>query len=98
MRTPVSRCRRAVANTLTVARSDDELIRKAAFGLAQTCLAELRDRFGSAHGRAVTLLVGMGKSGADAMVAGKHLRERGVAVHAREHHVSTAPQRRCSWS
>lgn len=72
----------AVAGALAVARSDDELILRAAFGLAQACLTELRDRFGSAHGRAVVLLVGTGKNGADAMVAGKHLRERGVAVHA----------------
>ena len=72
----------AVAGALAVARSDDELIRRAAFGLAQVCLTELRDRFGSAHGRTVVLLAGMGKNGADAMVAGKHLRERGVAVRA----------------
>lgn len=72
----------AVAGALSVVRADDELIRKAAFGLAQVCLAELRNRFGSAYGRTVTLLVGTGKNGADAMVAGKHLRERGVAVHA----------------
>ncbi|WP_460889099.1 NAD(P)H-hydrate epimerase [Promicromonospora xylanilytica] len=72
----------AVAGALGVARSDDELIRKAAFGLAQACLTELRDTFGSAHGCTVVLLVGTGKNGADAMVAGKHLRERGVAVHA----------------
>jgi hydroxyethylthiazole kinase-like uncharacterized protein yjeF len=72
----------AVAGALAVARSDDELIRRAAFGLAQVCLRELRGRFASAHGRTVVLLVGTGKNGADAMVAGKHLRERGVAVHA----------------
>ncbi|WP_454850013.1 NAD(P)H-hydrate epimerase [Promicromonospora soli] len=72
----------AVADALAVARSDDELIRRAAFGLAQVCLTELRHRYASAHGRTVVLLVGTGKNGADAMVAGKHLRERGVAVHA----------------
>lgn len=72
----------AVSGALDVARSDDELIRKAGFGLAQACLTALRNRFGSAHGRSVVLLVGTGKNGADAMVAGKHLRGRGVAVHA----------------
>ncbi len=72
----------AVAGALAVARSEDELIRRASFGLAQVCLTELRDRFGSAHGRTAILFVGTGKNGADAMVAGKHLRERGVAVHA----------------
>ncbi len=55
-------------------------MRRAAHGLADTVAAELRDRTGGVTGRAVTLLVGSGDNGGDALWAGSFLRRRGVAV------------------
>ncbi len=75
---------RAVSRVLSQARSDDTLIRKAAAGLAVVCVEELRERCGGVNGRRVALLVGTGKNGADALLAGVHLRSRGAKVDALE--------------
>jgi hydroxyethylthiazole kinase-like uncharacterized protein yjeF len=72
----------AVSRVLARSRSDDTLIRKAAAGLAVVCAEVLRERTGGVNGRRVVLLVGTGKNGADALVAGVHLRERGARVDA----------------
>lgn len=72
----------AVTRVLSRSRSDDVLIRKAAAGLAVVCAEVLRDRTGGVNGRRVVLLVGTGNNGADALVAGVHLRERGARVDA----------------
>ncbi|WP_460707521.1 NAD(P)H-hydrate epimerase [Myceligenerans halotolerans] len=72
----------AVSRALSMARSDDQYIRKAGYALAGICLRELRRRHGSVRGRRVVLLAGAGNNGADAMVAGRDLREHGVVVRA----------------
>lgn len=62
-----------------VKRADESLIRalapgvpmrRAAFGLAQVVLRELRDHAGGAVGQKVWLVVGVGDNGADALWAG----------------------------
>ncbi len=58
------------------------LMRRAAFGLATRCAAMLAERTGGVSGRHVTLLVGAGNNGGDALWAGAFLRRRGVAVTA----------------
>ncbi|MGF7119643.1 NAD(P)H-hydrate dehydratase [Rhodococcus sp. BE178] len=58
------------------------LMRRAAYGLARVAADELRDRTGGVSGRDVTLLVGSGDNGGDALWAGTLLRRRGVAVTA----------------
>ncbi|MBB5914696.1 hydroxyethylthiazole kinase-like uncharacterized protein yjeF [Nocardia transvalensis] len=57
-------------------------MRRAAYGLAEVVAAELRERTGGIAGRSVTLLVGSGDNGGDALWAGSMLRRRGVAVSA----------------
>ena len=57
-------------------------MRRAAHGLARVVAAELRERTGGVAGRSVTLLVGAGDNGGDALWAGAGLRGRGVAVRA----------------
>ncbi|WP_319944829.1 NAD(P)H-hydrate dehydratase [Nocardia macrotermitis] len=57
-------------------------MRRAAHGLANVVVGELRERTGGVVGRAVTLLVGSGDNGGDALWAGAMLRRRGVAVSA----------------
>ncbi|MGW2660235.1 NAD(P)H-hydrate dehydratase [Nocardia tengchongensis] len=64
-------------------------MRRAAFGLADVVARELRERTGGVAGRTVTLLVGSGDNGGDALWAGSFLRRRGVAVRA----VLLAPER-----
>ena len=64
-------------------------MRRAAHGLATVVAAELRERTGGVTGRAVTLLIGSGDNGGDALWAGSMLRRRGVAVTA----VLLAPER-----
>ncbi|WP_067543935.1 NAD(P)H-hydrate dehydratase [Nocardia crassostreae] len=64
-------------------------MRRAAFGLAEVVARELRERTGGVAGRVVTLLVGSGDNGGDALWAGSFLRRRGVAVNA----VLLAPER-----
>ncbi|NKZ80343.1 hypothetical protein GTA28_26960 [Rhodococcus hoagii] len=55
---------------------------RAAHGLARVAAGELRARTGGVVGRRVTLLVGSGDNGGDALWAGALLRRRGVAVTA----------------
>ncbi|MEV0252172.1 NAD(P)H-hydrate dehydratase [Nocardia sp. NPDC050712] len=57
-------------------------MRRAAYGLATVVAGELRGRTGGVAGRSVTLLVGSGDNGGDALWAGAMLRRRGVAVSA----------------
>ncbi|RDI64430.1 NAD(P)H-hydrate dehydratase [Nocardia pseudobrasiliensis] len=57
-------------------------MRRAAYGLAEVVAGELRERTGGVAGRSVTLLVGSGDNGGDALWAGSMLRRRGVAVSA----------------
>ncbi|MDR2348436.1 MAG: bifunctional ADP-dependent NAD(P)H-hydrate dehydratase/NAD(P)H-hydrate epimerase [Bifidobacteriaceae bacterium] len=59
-----------------------ELMSRAALAAANVCLRELRRRRSNAAGGSVTLLVGTGSNGGDALFAGTHLRRRGVAVTA----------------
>ncbi|QCQ92139.1 NAD(P)H-hydrate dehydratase [Rhodococcus sp. SGAir0479] len=58
------------------------LMRRAAYGLARVAAEELRSRTGGVAGRRVTLLVGSGNNGGDALWAGAALRRRGAAVTA----------------
>ncbi|CAM4435654.1 NAD(P)H-hydrate dehydratase [Nocardia ninae] len=57
-------------------------MQRAAHGLATVVAGELRVRTGGVAGRSVTLLVGSGDNGGDALWAGSMLRRRGVAVTA----------------
>ncbi|WP_137725422.1 NAD(P)H-hydrate dehydratase [Prescottella subtropica] len=67
---------------LLAALPDGTLMRRAAYGLARITAAELRARTGGVAGRRVTLLVGSGNNGGDALWAGALLRRRGVEVTA----------------
>lgn len=58
------------------------VMRRAACGVAQQVMALLRERTGGVAGRRVTLLVGSGNNGGDALWAGAFLRRRGAAVTA----------------
>ena len=58
------------------------LMRRAAYGLAQVIVDELRSRTGGVVHRTVELLVGSGDNGGDALWAGTFLRKRGVVVRA----------------
>ncbi len=58
------------------------LMRIAAFGIATHAARMLRERTGGVAGRRVTLLVGAGNNGGDALWAGAFLRRRSVAVSA----------------
>ncbi len=62
--------------------ADDALMQRAAAGLAAVVAAELRHLAGRLYGTAVTLLVGPGNNGGDALFAGARLVRRGVAVRA----------------
>lgn len=64
-------------------------MRRAAYGLAMEAARLLRERAGGVTGRRVTLLVGAGNNGGDALWAGFELRRRGVRVDA----VLLAPDR-----
>lgn len=57
-------------------------MQRAAYGLATVVARELSARTGGIAGRSVTLLVGSGDNGGDALWAGSMLRRRGVAVTA----------------
>lgn len=57
-------------------------MRRAAYGLAKVAAEELRVHTGGVAGRSVTLLVGSGDNGGDALWAGMSLRRRGAAVTA----------------
>ncbi|MGZ9827464.1 NAD(P)H-hydrate dehydratase [Tsukamurella ocularis] len=80
---------RAAEAPLLASLPDGALMRRAAYGLARVCADELAARTGGTAGRRVTLLVGSGDNGGDALFAGAVLRRRGVAVEA----VLLAPDR-----
>ncbi|MGW6375522.1 NAD(P)H-hydrate dehydratase [Rhodococcus sp. NPDC055112] len=71
---------RAAEAPLLAALPDGALMRRAAYGLAAVVASELRSRTGGVAGRRVTLLVGSGDNGGDALWSGAMLRRRGVAV------------------
>jgi ADP-dependent NAD(P)H-hydrate dehydratase / NAD(P)H-hydrate epimerase len=73
---------RAAEAPLLAALPEGTLMRRAAHGLAGVVAAELRSRTGGVAGRSVTLLVGSGDNGGDALWAGAMLRRRGVTVTA----------------
>jgi ADP-dependent NAD(P)H-hydrate dehydratase / NAD(P)H-hydrate epimerase len=73
---------RAAEDRLLARTADGALMRRAAYGLATTVLSQLRERTGGTAGRRVTLLVGAGNNGGDALWAGAFLRRRAVAVTA----------------
>ena len=58
------------------------LMRRAAHGLAQVALEQLRRRTGGVAGRRVVVLAGAGNNGGDGLWAGDELRRRGAAVTA----------------
>ena len=76
---------RAAEAPLLAALPDGALMQRAATGLATVCLRLL----GRGHGARVTLLVGAGNNGGDALFAGAHLGRRGAQVTA----VLLAPDR-----
>src|SRR5690625_3830831 len=59
----------------------DELMRRAAYGLAD-CVAKILQQRRRVYGSPVTALVGSGNNGADALYALSFLRRRGAAAHA----------------
>ena len=65
-----------------ITTGEDALMQRAAAGLAAVLVAELRRRAGRLYGTAVTVLVGPGNNGGDALFAGARLAARGVAVRA----------------
>lgn len=80
---------RAAEAPLLASLPEGTLMRRAAYGLARVVAEELHTRTGAVAGRTVTLLVGSGDNGGDALWAGAFLRRRGVAVTA----VLLAPDR-----
>jgi hydroxyethylthiazole kinase-like uncharacterized protein yjeF len=78
------------AEDVLLARTPEgALMRRAAYGLAMEAVRMLREHTGGVSGRRVTLLVGAGNNGGDALWAGVTLRRRGVRVDA----VLLAPDR-----
>jgi hydroxyethylthiazole kinase-like uncharacterized protein yjeF len=73
---------RAAEERLLAVTADGALMRKAAFGVAVHAAEMLAEHTGVVFGRRVTLLVGAGNNGGDALWAGAFLRKRGVAVAA----------------
>lgn len=80
---------RAAEDRLLSRVPDGALMRKAAFGVSVVAAAMLREHTGAVAGRRVTLLVGAGDNGGDALFAGAFLRRRSVGVTA----VLLAPDR-----
>ncbi|MDR1767475.1 MAG: bifunctional ADP-dependent NAD(P)H-hydrate dehydratase/NAD(P)H-hydrate epimerase [Propionibacteriaceae bacterium] len=70
------------AEGVAMAEVGDELMQRAAAGLAAVCLGELRRRRGRAYAAKVLLLVGPGNNGGDGLYAGVRLLRRGVQVTA----------------
>jgi hydroxyethylthiazole kinase-like uncharacterized protein yjeF len=73
---------RAAEDRLLARTPDGALMRKAAFGLSVAVAEVLRELTGGVVGRRVTLLVGAGNNGGDALWAGAFLRRRSVRVTA----------------
>ncbi|RVW05125.1 NAD(P)H-hydrate dehydratase [Rhodococcus xishaensis] len=71
---------KAAEAPLLASLPEGTLMRRAAYGLARIAADELRSRTGGIVGRRVTLLVGSGDNGGDALWAGAMLRRRGAAV------------------
>jgi len=65
-----------------ITTGDDALMQRAAAGLAAVLVTELQRRAGRLYGTTVTVLVGPGNNGGDALFAGARLAARGVAVRA----------------
>ena len=74
---------KAAEDRLLARTPEGALMRKAAFGVATRAAGLLRELTGGMAGRRVTLLVGAGNNGGDALWAGHFLRRRSVAVTAR---------------
>lgn len=72
---------RAAESPLLEAGLGDELMQRAAHGLAQACAAELQAT-GGTYGRTVVVLVGSGNNGGDALYAGARLPRRGTGTTA----------------
>ncbi|GAB3544835.1 bifunctional ADP-dependent NAD(P)H-hydrate dehydratase/NAD(P)H-hydrate epimerase [Arthrobacter tumbae] len=72
---------RAAESPLLEAGLGDELMQRAAHGLAQACAAELQATGGS-YGRVVVVLAGSGNNGGDALYAGARLQQRGAGTTA----------------
>ncbi len=77
-----SRQVRASEELLLARTREGALMRRAAYGVAHEAAALLRGHTGGVVGRRVTLLVGAGNNGGDALWAGVELRRRGVRVDA----------------
>ena len=75
---------------MLAATPDGALMQRAATGLATVCLRLL----GTAYGRRVTLLVGTGNNGGDALFAGASLARPGSAGHRRPARRRTRPRSR----
>ncbi|WP_423446315.1 bifunctional ADP-dependent NAD(P)H-hydrate dehydratase/NAD(P)H-hydrate epimerase [Kocuria sp. KSNUG] len=73
---------RAAEQPLLDAGRGDELMRRAALGLARECERQLRGqtRRGALAGSSAVVLVGPGNNGGDGLWAGTFLRRRGVSV------------------
>ncbi|HTF50292.1 MAG TPA: NAD(P)H-hydrate epimerase [Pseudonocardia sp.] len=73
---------RAAEDVLLKRTPEGALMRRAAHGVSVRAAALLAERVGGVVGRRVTLLVGAGNNGGDALWAGFELRRRGVGVTA----------------
>ncbi|MPY76965.1 MAG: NAD(P)H-hydrate dehydratase [Actinophytocola sp.] len=73
---------RAAEDVVMARTQPGALMRRAAFAVSVHAARLLRDRTGRVAGRHVTLLVGAGNNGGDALWAGAFLRRRGVGVTA----------------
>ncbi|KSZ56284.1 carbohydrate kinase [Rhodococcus pyridinivorans KG-16] len=73
---------RAAEAPLLASLPEGTLMRRASYGLARVVASELRERTGGIAGRRVSLLVGSGDNGGDALWAGTFLRRRDVSVTA----------------
>jgi ADP-dependent NAD(P)H-hydrate dehydratase / NAD(P)H-hydrate epimerase len=73
---------RAAEAPLLADLPDGVLMRRAAYGLANAIVAELRFRTGGVTGRQVCAVVGSGDNGGDALWAATFLRRRGAAASA----------------
>jgi hydroxyethylthiazole kinase-like uncharacterized protein yjeF len=80
---------RAAEDVLIARTSEGALMRRAAYAVSVQATRMLRERTDAVVGRRVTLLVGAGNNGGDALWAGAFLRRRGVRVRA----VLLAPDR-----
>ena len=73
---------RTAEDVLLSRTEEGALMRRAAHGVSVRAAELLRERTGGVAGRRVTLLVGAGNNGGDALWAGMELRRRGVRVTA----------------